>query len=274
MVVTAPLQARKDAAVDSPLCGPNHKLAVGSLVRVGATEVLTTRPRGKPMTEHRMLIELDGDSEALGWVSGVSKQEEVNLQLAVSGFPLLKTVRRVIYRSGKEADAQKVGDFPKDTLLRLMESCDTPDGLKKALMSREGMVAKPLGWVTMGKVRGTVPGEADNEEVALIPAPLLSINFDLKVHTATSLTRVLASNAKVSAKKLRKLARRSTLPVQAALKRPSVQPDSGPEQSRHLLVKDPSALKLAFNCFNAAFEVTDWTNHRLGQNCIRPNLST
>ena len=63
------LQARTGAALDSQTVGANAKVPQGSLVRVAQTEQIEMMDRGKACFETRMYIALDGDTEALGWVT-------------------------------------------------------------------------------------------------------------------------------------------------------------------------------------------------------------
>ena len=60
-----------------------------------------------------MHIELDGDKEPLGWVTGVSKDEVETLKLAARGFPLMRAVRNLPLRESQEADAHKSGEIQK-----------------------------------------------------------------------------------------------------------------------------------------------------------------
>ena len=131
MIVMNVLWARKEAALDSPVVG---KVVVGSLVRVGETKVLNTKVRNTKMVEeHRMLVELEGDNVALGWVTGRSSgkssdNDDENLLLAAAGFPLMTSIRRLQVRKGKEADSERVGDVQKDERLRIMDTALVQDG--------------------------------------------------------------------------------------------------------------------------------------------------
>lgn len=127
----------------------------------------------------------------------------------------------------------------------------------QALVSRDGTVATPVGWVTT-----MIPGKAKGEEDQhmLMPTPLLPITFDLSVHTAQSLMRMLAGkqtpSSDVSSKRRKE---GDALPFAVAGKRPKFGDQDGPTTSRHLLVDKPATLKMVFNCFNAPFAVTSWT---------------
>ena len=128
------------------------------------------------------------------------------------------------------------------------------------LVSRNGQVAKAVGWVSR-KLPYT-KGDATAEATAalLVPMPGVKLSFDLDVHTAQSLSRVLhAKQAKDGV--VRRIKASEALPSQIAGKRPTVKPEDGPEKSRHTLVKQAATLKLAFNCFNAPFQVSSWTGH-------------
>ena len=127
----------------------------------------------------------------------------------------------------------------------------------QALVSRDEPFAVPIGWVTYYK-----PGMDEAETRHLIPAVPLQLNFDLKVHTANSLTRMLAQVQEGTAVVQRRKRDGEGLPFQIAGKRPSIRPEDGPEASRHRLVERPASIRLCFNCFNAAFEVTNWTNYQ------------
>ena len=56
----------------------------------------------KPVTETRMHIELDGDQEPLGWVTGISRDEVETLKLASRGFPLMKTTKACVVCTREE----------------------------------------------------------------------------------------------------------------------------------------------------------------------------
>ena len=84
----------------------------------------------------------------------------------------------------------KSGEIHKDQNVRVMQTVQI-EGVDKALVSKDGAVAAPLGWVNMVLAGKTAD---DLDSAALIPTPMLSVTFDLKVHTAQSLTRVLAQN--------------------------------------------------------------------------------
>ena len=62
--------------------------------------------------------------------------------------------------------------------MRVMETVVTEDGHEKALVSRDGNVAQPVGWINM-VLAGKNKGEADSE--SLVTAQLLEVTFDLKV---------------------------------------------------------------------------------------------
>ena len=125
-------------------------------------------------------------------------------------------------------------------------------------MSRDvDRLANPLGWVTYYK-----PSAEDGDVRQLVEPTPLQLSFDLRVHTANSLTRMLQqAQQQGSSKAVRRRKDSTGLPFMAAGKRPSIRPEDGPEASRHRLVERPAQLRLCFNCYNAAFEVTHWTGH-------------
>jgi hypothetical protein len=81
---------------------------------------------------------------------------------------------------------------PKDTSVRIMETIVLADGTEKALISKDGVVASPYGWIVT-KIPGKAKGEED--QTLLVPATPLPISFNLAVHTANSLMRVLSGKA-------------------------------------------------------------------------------
>ena len=255
MIAMSTLAVRTGPTHDTPLVETCHKILPGSLVRVGGTESLSTKEKlmTKPVIETRMHIELDGDQEPLGWVTGISKDEIETLRLAARGFPLMRAVKTLAVRETQEHDAPKCGEIHKDVSVRVMETTVTEDGHEKALVAREGAVATSVGWVTT-----LVPGKEDIS--LLVPTPMLPVTFDLRVHTANSLTRQLdkSSVVDVAARKTRKDGD-GGLPFQVALKRPKFGDQDGPTESRHKIVETPATLKLVFNCFNSAYAVTSWT---------------
>lgn len=209
--------------------------------------MLTTKEKlmTKPVHETRMHIELDGDQEPLGWVTGISKDEVETLKLAARGFPLMKAVKSLPVKETQEQDAGKVGEIAKDTSIRVMETVVNSEGVEKALVSRDGQVAVPVGWINT-----LLPGKEKNEadSNALVPTPLLSITFDLRVHTAQSLMRVLAQKQKAPPPEPGKKGKDDTgLPFQVAGKRPKFGDQDGPTVSRHKLVESPAVSKMVFN---------------------------
>ena len=56
-----------------------------------------------------MLVALDGDVEALGWVTGLTKDLVENLKLAAAGFPLMKVTRTLVCRETKENSSKARG---------------------------------------------------------------------------------------------------------------------------------------------------------------------
>ena len=126
MVAAITLHARKEVPNSSPLV-QNHAVAAGSLLYIIEQQELASRVGGKPVVEQRMLIELDGDTQPLGWVTGISKDEVENIKLAAAGFPLFKVMRQLPVRDGKEAEAAKVGDVMAGTKLRVMQEFIAPD---------------------------------------------------------------------------------------------------------------------------------------------------
>jgi hypothetical protein len=198
MVAMTTLQVRQGPTHDSALVDTCHKILPGSLVRVGAKEMLSFKEKlmTKPVNETRMHIELDGDQEPLGWVTGISRDEIETLKLASRGFPLMKTIKSCVVResTGREdgSEATKIGEVPKDTSVRIMETIVLADGTEKALISKDGVVASAYGWIVT-KIPGKAKGEED--QTLLVPATPLPISFDLAVHTANSLMRVLSGKA-------------------------------------------------------------------------------
>ena len=140
MVALAPLVVRVAAAHDSALQGT--KILTGSLVRVGGQETLSHKEKlmTKPVNEVRMHIELDGDQEPLGWVTGVTRDEMETLKLAARGFPLMKAVRTLPLRDSSEADAKKIGEVAKDSNVRIMETVVTEDGVEKVRFEHYSLI--------------------------------------------------------------------------------------------------------------------------------------
>lgn len=82
-----------------------------------------------------MLIRLDGDTEPLGWVTGVAKDETETIRLAASGFRLMKVTRTLPARDGKDVDAQRIGDVPANTMVRVMDTVTMSDKSEKVCAS-------------------------------------------------------------------------------------------------------------------------------------------
>ena len=247
MIAMVNLVARKDIAVSSPLVDSNPKVSAGALMRVSQTEVLTENARGKVTSEHRMFVALDGDTEPLGWVTGISKDETENLKLAGAGFPLMCINKALNCREGIENDSKKLEDIPKKTTVRVMEMQTMADGTEKALVAKDLPVADPIGWVIARK--------EGSDAKSLEPVAVLQLTFDLKVHTANALSNALG---RIKEPPKRKKNDATALPFQLAGRRPITRPEDGPSASRHRLVETPASTTLIFNCFEAQFEVTSW----------------
>jgi hypothetical protein len=260
MIAQSLLVVRQGPGHDTPLVG--NKILPGSLVRVGGQESISIKEKlmTKVSVETRMHIELDGDQEPIGWVTGVSKDEVETLKLAARGFPLMRAVKSLALREGQESDSAKVGEIHKDSNVRVIETVITTEGIEKALVSRDGAIAVPVGWIST-----ILPGKVkeDLDSASLVKTPMLTITFDLRKHTAGSLISVLQNRSKAAAASsdapVRKKKEEGSLPVQQAGKRPKFGDTDGPTESRHLIVDKPATLKMVFNCFNAPFSVTSWT---------------
>ena len=251
MITMCALQARTGAALDSPTVGANAKVPQGSLVRVAQTEQIKMMDRGKACFETRMYIALDGDTEALGWVTGVAKDDTENLRLATAGYELMRTTKSVRLTDSKEEGAKKLEELPKDTLLRVIETVMMPDGTEKIRVARDGMTAESIGWVVAGK-----EGQAARN---IEPCPTLKLSFDLKVHTAKSMARALQNAQEKQSMGAAAFKKVEGLPSMVAGRRPTTKAEDGPEASRHKTVTTPATVVLLFNCHNAAFEVVKWT---------------
>ena len=165
MIAMSNLIARTDVALNSPMVPNNPKVAAGALMRVSQTEELKDNARGKMQSEHRMYVALDGDQEALGWVTGVSKDEVEHLKLAGAGFPLMQVTKALNCREGKENDSKKLEDVPRRTLVRLMETETMADGTEKALIA--GRCRRRA--VGMGRRKKGGPGVAEHRPGAIAP---------------------------------------------------------------------------------------------------------
>ena len=145
MVALSTLAVRKGHTHDSPLVEGCHKILPGSLVRVGGQEELSFKEKlmTKPVIETRMHIELDGDKEPLGWVTGVSRDEIETLKLAARGFPLMKATKSMVIRETQEPDSSKVGEIHKDVSVRVMETVTMDDGAEKVRARMPGQRLPP-----------------------------------------------------------------------------------------------------------------------------------
>ena len=172
----------------------------------------------------------------------------------------MKAVRPLVCREAKETSSKKLDEIPKNTLVRLLEEITTEDGTVRAKLGKDGDANNvvDLGWITKSK-----PGD---EELKLDAPPVLKETFDLKAHTAKSLTKALktkmAGLAKAAQGGPRKKKRGEGddpggLPFVPAGHKPAVRDESAP--SRHEIITEPAQMRLMFNCFGAAFEVTQWT---------------
>ena len=253
--------ARETEAMDSAVVGGGEKASktegakskvlVGSLCRV--VETVTVKDGVK-----RMLIALEGDSEPLGWVTGLTKDGQENLKLAAAAYPLMRVVKNMACREGKDPTSRKLEPVAKDMLVRVIESVTMPDGAEKACVAKDADAVEMIGWIT---VKEAAMEEAGKE--ALVPAPRLSITFDMKAHTASSLSIALElKRSGLGGTVVRKRGwNNGGLPFQIAGRRPTYKPDDG-APSRHTIIDTPATLVLCFNCFNAAFEVTSWSGEK------------
>lgn len=252
------LAVRKARETDSEILKDVHKkdlkLGSGSLMRV-VDEFEIVEGITKLMTK-RMHVILDGDSEPVGWVTGLTRDGTENLRLASAGFPLRRAIKPLVCREGKETNSKKLDDIPRHTLLRVLEEATMPDGSVRAKLAKGDVTCvEEIGWITLSK-----PGE---DEPKLEDPPVLSDTFDLKAHTAASLSKALKTKQGKNKAALQGVRKKKGgeggLPWQAAGRGPAVRtPDDG-MPSRHACVTEPAKMVLMFNCFGAAFEVTSWT---------------
>jgi len=239
MISMVPLVARKDENPASPTVG--QKIGVGCLMRVLEEKTLDSTKR--------MFIALDGDTEALGWVTGLTKDGIENLKYASATYELKKASRTINCRDGPDNTSKKLDDIPKDALVRVLEEKVGADGKMWAWLAKgDSQVKEPIGWIQVSK-------EHKGVEVSMLDSITpLKLEFDLRVHTAKSLSRALGKKVeKVLTKK-----HTSALPFMVAGRRPLSRSDEG-TPSRHRLIEKPATLLLMFNSHNAAFEVTKWT---------------
>ena len=224
--------------------GKDVKLAVGSLMRVidehefveGITKLVTKR----------MKVILDGDSEPVGWVTGLSRDGNENLRLAAAGYPLRRAIKPLICREAKETSSKKLDDIPKNTHLRVIEEVTMSDGSVRAKLGKgDTPTVEEIGWITLSK-----PGDDDAklEEVSK-----LTDIFDLKVHTAASLTKALkskqASNkAMTQVKKKKRAPDDGGLPFQPMGRGPAMHSADDGTPSRHAIVNEPAKMVLMVNC--------------------------
>ena len=242
MIALAALKATEGASLDTPQVG--SKVSTGSLMRVAETQ-------DQDDGSKRMLVALDGDVEALGWVTGLTKDLVENLKLAAAGFPLMKVTRTLVCRETKENSSKKLEEVAKDSLVRVMERAMMPDGTEKALVAKDGAVAEPHGWVAW--LKASKEGEMVPN---LIPVENITISFDLKVHSAAAM--VASLERKKAAPPVRKR-NDGGWPVSVAGRRPPNRLDAE-TPSRHRHADKPASLVLLFNCHNAAFEITAWSS--------------
>ena len=252
------LAARAEKEVESApvkdVHGKDVKLGTGSLMRV--IEEFEFVEGITKLTTKRMKVILDGDTEPVGWVTGLTRDGIENLRLASAGFPLRRAVKPLVCREGKETNSKKLDEIPKHSLLRILEEATMPDGTVRAKLAKgDQTFVDEIGWITLSK-----PGE---DEVKLDDPPMLSETFNLKEHTAAALSRALKT--KQTKNKLAQQGVRKKkggdggLPFQLAGRGPaSRSPDEG-SVSRHSIVTESATMILMFNCFGAAFEVTNWT---------------
>ena len=111
MISMVPLVARKDGDPASQTVG--QKIGVGSLMRVLEEKTIDSTKR--------MFIALDGDTEALGWVTGLTKDGIENLKYASATYELKKASRTINCRDGPDNTSKKLDDIPKDALVRVLE---------------------------------------------------------------------------------------------------------------------------------------------------------
>ena len=153
MVAVAPLHARTEADHDAPLVGANHRIAVGSLMRVGETRVVSFKEKlsSRMATEQKALVELDGDTEALGWVTSITKDENENIKLATMGLPLMRATRLLPVRDSTESDANRVGEVREGEGVRVLETFTSPDGTSTKV---RGCRAPPCDAIASGPFVG------------------------------------------------------------------------------------------------------------------------
>ena len=228
---------------------------VGSLMRViEQVELITGITK---LVTKRMKIVLEGDSEPLGWVTGVTPDNVENVRLANAGFPLMRAARVLICRDGKDSSSKKLEDISRHYPVRVIETFKMPDGVVKAKVGKDGPVTEEIGWITLSK-----PDKGD--EANLEAVPKLTSTFDLKAHTAKSLSKALkrtqAGLKQAAASGARRKKRDGDgLPFMPAGRRPATKGADDGTPSRHEQVSQAASMALMLNCAGAAFEVMEWS---------------
>ena len=248
-IAMSALVVRVEAAVDSAKLG--DKLPAGALMRVvEETEFITGITK---LVTKRMKVVLDGDQEPTGWVTGLTTDNIENLKPANGAFPLMRAAKVLVCREGTSTKDKKLDDIVKGTHLRLLAQQTSADGSIKAQVGRDGVSVDPIGWITLAK--------SDKDEANLEPVPTLSNTFDLKAHSAKSLSRALKRKQDMakSASPTRKKKGEGGLPFMVVGGHPARKGADDGLPSRHAVVTHPAAMVLMCNCIGAAFEVTEWT---------------
>ena len=177
MIAMVPLVARE---TEKPSSNPvGAKILTGSLMRVADEKELDGLKR--------MFVALDGDVEPIGWVTGLSKDGVENLKFASFGFEIRRATRSLVCREEADNNSKKLDDVTKDSLVRVMEERTMADNTIKAHVAKgDTAVREPIGWVMIAK-----ENKDGSSSSLLDPIKPLVLSFDLKVHTAHSLSCAL-----------------------------------------------------------------------------------
>ena len=116
-------------------------------------------------------------------MTGLTKDGIENLKYASATYELKKASRTINCRDGPDNTSKKLDDIPKDALVRIIEEKAGADGKMWAWVAKgDSQVKEPIGWIQVSK-------EQKGVEVSMLDSITpLKLEFDLRVHTAKSLS--------------------------------------------------------------------------------------
>ena len=144
-------QAHEVVAAKPPLVRADFEMSsdeVGKLPTGSTVYVLEMRTQ--PDGAKRARVALEGQEQPFGWLTAVTKDGVENLRKRPLPVYEVTASKPPLARAGFELNSEKVGgaDLVAGTLVHVLETRDTSDGARRALIALQGKQS-PHGWITL-----------------------------------------------------------------------------------------------------------------------------